>query len=279
MNKLQVILMLAVLMVTTACSDKDEVVTDNLSKYVIGNYAGYTSASCAYFSGMMNAEQKIIVTEGSGDNTVDIQYASPTWGTVTATDAKVLESEGGYIISGTGVWSMGHNGSISDYDCTVTGTVKSGETQFVFSSPSVMGGLKIEFTEGEIPASLVLPGVYKGWTDASCAYFQGMTADNQEITISYKDNMYSVNYESDTWGTFTIEDIKFSYAEGVFTISGDGTCKMGMDGNIKDYPCTLSGSIDVEKSAPSFIFSVPAVMGGLSITFSPGNLPSESENE
>lgn len=279
MKRLHLILMFTVLMLSTACSDKEEEVKDNLSKYVIGNYEGYTSASCAYFSGMMNADQHIIVAEGSGDNKVNIRYVSPTWGSITATDAMVLENEGGYVLTGTGVWSMGHNGSVSDYDCTVTGNVKSGETQFVFSSPSVMGGLKVEFTEGEIPASLVLPGVYKGRTDVSCAYFQGMTADNQEITIVGKDNVYSVYYESDTWGTFAIEDIKFTYAEGVFTISGDGNCKMGMDGNLKDYPCTLSGSIDVEKSAPSFIFNVPAVMGGLSITFSSGDVTSESTNE
>ncbi|MBD5358768.1 MAG: hypothetical protein HDR88_17570 [Bacteroides sp.] len=279
MKKLHLILMFAVLMLTTACSDNHEGIKDNLSKHVIGKYEGYTSASCAYFSGNMNADQVITVTEGSENNKVNIQYVSSTWGTVTVADAVVVENEQGYVVSGNGKWSMGHNGSINDYDCTVTGRVKSGEAQFIFSAPAVMGGLKVEFTEGEVPASLILPGTYEGWTDASCAYFQGMTADNQIITIVGKDNVYSVSYESDTWGTFTIEELTFTYSDGVFTISGDGICKMGMDGDLKDYPCTLSGSIDVEKSVPSFIFNVPAVMGGLSITFSSGDMPSESTDE
>lgn len=279
MKRIHLIPILTVLMLTAACSDKDEVVMDNLSKFVIGNYEGYTSASSAYFSGMMNAGQQMIVAEGSADNKVNIQYISPTWGSITATDATVIKNEGGYVITGTGLWSMGHNGRVSDYDCTVIGNVKTGETKFVFSSPSVMGGLKVEFTEGEIPASLIIPGVYNGWIDASCGYFQGITAENQEIRISNKDNVYNLYYESDTWGTFTIEDIKFIYSEGVFTISGDGKCKMGMNGNLTDYPCTLSGCIDVEKSNPSFCLNVPAVMGGLSITFRAGNIPSESTNE
>lgn len=131
----------------------------------------------------------------------------------------------------------------------------------------------------EISASLVLPGTYKGWTEASCGYFQGMTAENQEINIINKADGYSMFYVSDTWGTFTIGNIKFTYAEGVFTISGDGNCKMGMDGNLKDYPCSLSGSIDIEKSNPHFILKVPAVMGGLSVTFSSGDIPSENINE
>lgn len=279
MNKLHLILMLAVLMLSTACSDKGEDLKDNLSKYVIGNYEGYTSASCAYFSGNMNAEQHIIITEGSGDNKVSMQYVSPTWGTITVPDADVTSNENGYVVTGNGTWAMGHNGETREYDCSVTGIVKSDETQFVFSAPSVMGGLKLEFTKGEIPASLILPGQYKGWTDASCAYFQGMTAENQEITILNNDNVYSMSYVSDTWGTFTFDNIKVTYAEGVFTISGEGICKMGMDGNFKDYPCTLSGCIDVEKSNPSFSLNVPAVMGGLSITFSSGNMPSENINE
>lgn len=148
MKRVHLILMHVVLILSTACNDNDDDVKDNLSKYVIGNYEGYTSASCAYFSGSMNAGQHIIVTGGSGYDKVDIQYISPAWGTVTVTDALIVENGQRYTITGDGTWSMGHNGSVRDYDCTVTGNVKSVETQFVFSSPSVMGGLKVEFTEG-----------------------------------------------------------------------------------------------------------------------------------
>lgn len=279
MNKLNLALSLAVLMPLAACSDNDEGVAENFSEHVIGTYDGYTSASSAYFSGMMNADQKITVAKGTIDNCVNIRYESGTWGTISATDVTVLKNEDTYVLTGSGVWAMGHNGNVNDYDCTVTANIKSGQSQFIFSSPAVMGGLKVEFNEGQIPASLVLPGNYDGWTDATCAYFPSMIADNQTITITNTGDVFSLNYESDTWGTFSFQDIDYTYDEGAFAISGNGTCKMGMDDNIKEYPCNLSGTVDVEKSAPSFIINVPAVMGGLTITFSPGDSPSESANE
>lgn len=278
MKKIYSLLALPVLMFAASCSSDDSPSVD-YAKQVTGSYEGYTSASCAYFSGDMSAEQKVIVSEGSASNKVNISYVSSTWGTVTVTDAVVGESAEGYIISGSGKWSMGMNGNTSDYDCTVNGIVKNDETKFTFSAPSVMGGLTIAFTEGEIPASLVLPGSYAGWTDASCAYFQGMTADDQTLTITGKDDDYSIAYQSDTWGSFTVEEIKATYSDGVFTLSGDGTCKMGMGDSLKDYPCTFTGRVDVEKSSPSFTFKVPAVMGGLTITFNTGDMPSESTNE
>lgn len=56
-------------------------------------------------------------------------------------------------------------------------------------------------------------------------------------------------------------------------VKGDGTTKMGMNGNMKDYDCHFEGSIDPEKVSPTFTFSVPAVMGGLSIVFLTGDMP------
>ena len=277
MKKTLTLLTIAVTLMTVSCSNDDS--PANLTKEVTGTYSGYTSASCAYFSGSMSADQKVVISEGSSANKVNVNYESTTWGTVSISDATVGESDQGYILSGSGKWSMGHNGNTNEYDCTFTGVIKSGESQFTFSSPSVMGGLKVEFTEGEIPADLVIPGSYKGWTDAACAYFQGMTAENQTVTISVKDDKYSLVYTSDTWGEFSAEDLKVTYSDGVFSLTGDGICKMGMNGNVSEYPCSVSGSVDVEKSAPAFVITVPGVMGGLKITFTNGDKPSESTNE
>lgn len=46
-----------------------------------------------------------------------------------------------------------------------------------------------------------------------------------------------------------------------------------MNGNVSEYPCTLSGSIDESKENVSFTFTVPGVMGGLTITFTLGDMP------
>lgn len=151
MKKIYSFLMLPMLMVAASCNSDDSP-SANLSKEVVGTYEGYTAASCAYFSDNMSAGQTVTVTEGSENNKVNINYISSTWGTVSVTDAVVAESTQGYIISGNGKWSMGMNGNTSEYDCTATGTVKSGETQFTFSAPGVMGGLTVTFNTGDMPS-------------------------------------------------------------------------------------------------------------------------------
>ena len=48
---------------------------------------------------------------------------------------------------------------------------------------------------------------------------------------------------------------------------------MGKNGNVKEYECSFEGTIDVAKENPAFTFSVPSVMGGLSIEFHTGKMP------
>jgi hypothetical protein len=48
---------------------------------------------------------------------------------------------------------------------------------------------------------------------------------------------------------------------------------MGMSGNVKSYDCTLSGSVDISKSDYDFLFTVPGVMGGLTLELKPGIAP------
>lgn len=133
---------------------------------------------------------------------------------------------------------------------------------------------------GTVTAAQVVPGTYSGYTEASSKYFSGMMADNQEIVITKNsDESYKVAYSSDSWGDFTIEKATAQYADGKFNISGEGTTQMGMNGNVNNYPCTLSGSIDTDKKDPTFTFSIPAVMGGTTIVFHTGEMPATEEAE
>ena len=141
-----------------------------------------------------------------------------------------------------------------------------------------MGGFTIEFLQGEIPAKVVLPGNYTGYVDAVAQYFPaGMKSDDQSLTIALGDNgEYSLKYSSDTWRTFNIDNIKVENEDnGDFQLSGSGKCTMGMNGSSKDYDCTFTATIDPEKENPEFVFNVPAVMGGLTITFYTGSMPTE----
>lgn len=256
-----------------SCSSDDE--PANLAEGAIGSFSGYTVASSTYFSGMVSADQTVAITSTEA-NKVNISYVSDTWGTITIDGAELTGSEGNILISGTGKSEMSHAGNTREYDCTASGTLSGKDLSLTFSCPTVMGGLKIEFKQGEIPADIVVPGTYSGYTEAKSAYFSGMMADAQEIVITKNaDNTYKVAYSSDTWGEFLFEAATATYEGGKFAVKGSGTTKMGMNDNIKEYDCTLEGSIDPAKADPTFTFSVPTVMGGLSIVFHSGDMPAQ----
>lgn len=174
---------------------------------------------------------------------------------------------------------MSHVGNVAqEYDCTVEGSLTGKELMLTFLCPKVMNGLKIEFRQGEVPAENIIQGTYNGYTEAESAYFSGMMSDSQKIVITNNnDNTYKVAYSSEIWGETNIEAATVKYSDGKFFISGNGTTKMGMNGDIKEYDCSFDGSIDSAKKNPTFTFSVPTAMGGLSIKFHSGDMPSSNK--
>lgn len=272
MKKTTIASILSAFLLLSSCSSDDDI--KNLSENAAGSYDGYAVASCQYFSNMVSSGQTLKITGASNANEINIAYTSDTFGTFTIDNASVSGTADNISIAGTGKTLMGHAGSEpKEYECSVSGTIVNGDLSLTFSAPSIMGGLNITFAQGDIPAEIVLPGTYKGYTDAKSAYFPSMMANDQSLAITLTDGKYNLEYTSDTWGTFKINDIDVTRSGNTFILSASGTCEMGMNGNVKSYECALSGSVDAEKENPSFTFSVPAVMGGLSIVFHPGNAP------
>jgi len=271
MKNLKFLSPLVMLMILVSCHSDDE--PKNLAPEASGIYTGYTVASCNFFSSMVTNDQ-IVKMSSSELNKVNISYESDTWGTITINNADLFGNDGNIHISGSGKSIMYHAGNANEYDCNVDGVLIGKDLSLSFSCPQVMGGLKIEFKQGEIPADIVVPGTYSGYTEAKSAYFSCMIADNQKIVITKNsDNSYQILYSSDTWGKFAIENATAQYSDGKFTVSGNGTTKMGMNGNVNDYDCSIAGTIDIKKENPIFTFSVPIVMGGLSIVFHSGDMP------
>lgn len=271
MKNVRFLSMLLVLFTLAACSDDDP---KNLAESAVGNYSGYTVASCAYFSDMAADKQNVTITT-SEVNKINISYQSPTWGTVTIEGADLNGTEDNLRFIGSGTSLMSHAGNeAKEYACSAEGSLNDKKLELTFSCPAVMGGLKIVFRQGEIPADIVVPGTYKGYTEAKSTYFSGMMAGNQTIEITKNnDDTYKIAYISDTWGEFTIASATASRTDGEFSLTGDGITKMGMNGNVKEYNCTVKGTIDTEKENPSFTFTVPSVMGGLEIVFHTGDMP------
>lgn len=132
--------------------------------------------------------------------------------------------------------------------------------------------------ENGVNPSESVAGTYTGYSMAEFQYSpEPMVSENQTLTItSTGEGTVSVNYKSDTWGTFTVTGAQVAGDGGVFSISGEGVTLMGMEaGSEQEYPCTFTGTVNSDMTDYSFVFDIPAVMGGLKITFLPAETPVE----
>ena len=270
-----VLMMLSAAVFMMAC-DKDE----NGSKTIdfAGSYNGYTLASCNYFQNMISADETVVITENT-DGTATVSFTSATWGEFTITDAQASVSGDLCTLSGSGQTQMGMGGSTSAYDCTFTAEIKSQtDARMEFSIPAVMGGMTLTFQTGDAPADLLLAGTYEGYTDADCAMFQDRYTDGESVKLTANgDGSVKVVFESDLWGTFTVESATATKEGEEYVFTGSGSVAMGMGESTSNYDFTLSGRTNAAKDDFSIAFNVPAVMGGLTVTLLPGTAPTTEE--
>lgn len=118
-------------------------------------------------------------------------------------------------------------------------------------------------------------GSYNGYTLASCNYFQNMISPDETVVITKNtDGTATVSFTSATWGEFTITDAQASVSGNVCSLSGSGQTQMGMGGNTSAYDCTFTAEIKSQTDA-RMEFSIPAVMGGMTLTFQTGEAPAD----
>lgn len=118
-------------------------------------------------------------------------------------------------------------------------------------------------------------GNYDGYTLVSCNYFQNMISPDETVVITKNtDGSASVSFTSATWGTFTITDAQASISGNVCSLSGSGQTQMGMGGSTSAYDCTFTAEIKSQTDA-RMEFSIPAVMGGMTLTFQTGDAPAD----
>lgn len=118
-------------------------------------------------------------------------------------------------------------------------------------------------------------GSYDGYTLASCNYFQNMISPDETVVITKNtDGSASVSFTSATWGEFTITDAQASVSGDICSLSGSGQTQMGMGGSTSAYDCTFTAEIKSQTDA-RMEFSIPAVMGGMTLTFQTGDAPAD----
>lgn len=118
-------------------------------------------------------------------------------------------------------------------------------------------------------------GSYNGYTLASCNYFQNMISADETVVITENtDGTATVSFTSATWGEFTITDAQASISGNVCSLSGSGQTQMGMGGSTSAYDCTFTAEIKSQTDA-RMEFSIPAVMGGMTLTFQTGDAPAD----
>ena len=118
-------------------------------------------------------------------------------------------------------------------------------------------------------------GSYNGYTLANCNYFQNMISADETVVITENTNgTATVSFTSATWGEFTITDAQARVSGELCTLSGSGKTQMGMGGNTSTYDCTFTAEIKSQTDA-RMEFLIPAVMGGMTLTFQTGDAPAD----
>ncbi len=273
--KMTGILMLMLTIFTTfSCSSDD----DNTPKWesLAGEYTGWTSGQFKYSSTPLATDNEKL-TIAVADGKMSLQLVSNQWGTATVSDVTVTETGSDYSLSGSGSATLGMHGSEAKaYDCTLAGTISKDKktANLTITYPAVMGGTTITFTLGEAPAAQLLAGSYSGWTKGDCTYFKNRTQNDEKVAISSNDDgTVDVKLTSQMWGETTISGVKAEKTDNGFTLTGSGTFTMGMGDKKTDYDCNLTGTLSADKQTYSIVFNMPAVMGGLTITFAQGEAP------
>lgn len=148
-NILRGILMASVALLTlAACSKKD---THPVSDKIAGTYSGYTTATFTYTDKPVVTEGETAVITKAGAHAVNLTLTSAKWGTATLANVTVTQGTAA-ALTGTGTVAMpGMGGTVSNYDCTLDGTVATDRSSasLNINVPAVMGGVKINFRTGK----------------------------------------------------------------------------------------------------------------------------------
>lgn len=264
-----------------SCSSDDDDEEIPASQLVAGTYAGFSSASFQYSTTPMYTNGETVVLTENADGTVGVTFTSGTWGTTTISNATVAKSATGYTLAGTGATALAsHSGATSEYECTLAGTISSDKTTYsLVFTVGVMGGTTITFSNGEASAAQLLAGTLSGTGTMVMQYMpNGIDYEGQKTTITAnEDGTVNISYKftstdsegnTSESGNIELTNVELTESGDNYTFAVEGaTFNMGMSGTPSPYECDVEGTISKDKSTFSIVYTLPAVMGGTTITF------------
>ena len=268
-----------------ACSDDNN---DTPSEGAIaGTYQGWTKVTFPYMPTGMGLDGESVRITNNSDGTVKVVYTSKgAWGTSTFNTATVTQSGDEYVLVGLGKSTIeGHKGGKpTQYDCALTGSISKDKKTYnlIFTINGVMGGTKINFSNGSAPLTLLVANSYKGYTTASSKMFKDMITKDETVAVAASEDAktLTVSFKSKMWGTASLTGVTVSVNGEEYNLNGKGTIQMAMGGGTpKDYACVFQGTVSKDGKTYSLSFTMPAVMGGTTVTLKSGVAPEKKAAE
>ena len=266
-------------MAIASCDKEKEETTPSTSvdvTKVVGTYEGYTLASSAYFQNNFTADESVTIAK-SGDKTVDITFASGTWGTTTVTNATVSASGSRYTVSGTGTCLMaGMGGQERSYDCTLTADIASTtDATVTVSLPAVMGGTNVVFKTGKASTGYYVADKYRGDIDVSVNGSSQLTINDTIMTLNAKEGDkvdivtpemgLSMGAQQMSLPSTTFEDIAVSTADfQTFTIAQQ---PVSITVGSTNWTGTVEGTVANGVLSLTFVVTPGAMPMPITITF------------
>lgn len=266
-------------MAIASCDKEKEETTPSTSvdvTKVVGTYEGYSLASSAYFQNNFTADESVTIAK-SGDKTVDITFASGTWGTTTVTNATVSASGSRYSVSGTGTCLMaGMGGQERSYDCTLTADIASTtDATVTVSLPAVMGGTNVVFKTGKASTGYYVADKYRGDIDVSVNGSSQLTINDTIMTLNAKEGDkadivtpemgLSMGAQQMSLPSTTFEDIAVTTADyQTFTIAQQ---PVSITVGSTNWTGTVEGSVADGVLSLTFVVTPGAMPMPITITF------------
>lgn len=244
MNRIKhLALLLFTVLVAVACS-KEEKEKVNPAQEAAGVYKGYTTAQFQYSPAPMTTAGETVILTANADGTMTIDYTSAKWGKFAFKSAKVTASGKEYRITGDGTTLMGMTEeSKKEYPCTVEGTVPAGKqgVSFIFNIPGVMGGVKITFTQGDMPATLVAAGTYSGNLKLMVAGKEQGTVEGSKMTVTAGESKVKVTLAGFGFGPMQLGDISI---ENVNAVAAGNNVKLSGDISTQSGTVKVTGKLE-----------------------------------